>query len=160
MKRLIGGRIRSTAKGSGSGQGAADSRVPPVDLEADLNKHIPMQLRFPRTPELRYERMAIAFFVSALCFLGGLQFSLWALGAFAPPFSSAFWRAASFGTVAASFLLFSAAFLCFALIKLPSRDPTASEKWKLPVWRLGIGLGAAALACGVAWWLIQVVLVF
>lgn len=119
-----------------------------------------MRLFFPKTPELRYERMAIALFVSVLCFFGGLQFSLWALGAFAPPFSQAFWRAASFGAVATSFLLFSAAFLCFALIKWPTRDPSASERWKLPLWRLGIGLGAAALACGVAWWVIQVVLVF
>jgi hypothetical protein len=129
-------------------------------LKADITKHFPMRLLFPKTPELRYERMAIAFFVSVLCFFGGLQFSLWALGAFAPPFSQAFWRAVSFGAVAMSFHLFSVAFLCFALIKWPTRDPAAAERWKVPLWRFGIGLGAAALACGVAWWVIQVVLVF
>lgn len=119
-----------------------------------------MRLPFPRTPELRYERMAIAVFVSVLCLLGSVQFSVWAWGAFAPPLSQAFWRSASFAAVATMMLLFSAAFLCFALIKLPARDPFLSEKWKLPLWRLGLVLGAAALASGVAWWVIQVVLAF
>jgi hypothetical protein len=90
--------------------------------------------------------------------VGSFLFGRW--GAFAPPFSQAFWRAVSFGAVAISFHLFSVAFFCFALIKCPTRNPAAAERWKVPLWRFGIGLGAAALACGVAWWVIQVVLVF
>jgi hypothetical protein len=53
-------------------------------LEADIDKDFPMRLLFPKAPELRYERMAIAFFVSVLCFFGGRQFSLWALGGVCP----------------------------------------------------------------------------
>jgi hypothetical protein len=97
---------------------------------------------FPATPELRYERMAIAVFVCLLFLAAGAEATTWALGAES-------WRAAGFTVVAGAFLSMSLAFFCFALIKIPV--PKSWTPVLIRVRAVGVALVGIALLFGFAW---------
>lgn len=106
---------------------------------------------FPATPELRYERMAIAVFVCLLFLAAGAEATTWAFGAES-------WRAAGFTVVAGAFFSMSLAFLCFALIKIP-----VPESWTpllLRVRAVGIALVGIALLFGLAWCVVNLASAF
>lgn len=110
-----------------------------------------MKSIFPNTPQMRYERAALALAMAAVCFFLALHF-----GALSQQLSASFPNTLSLQLAlvalpAAAFSLTAIAFILFAVIKFATNFDSRHLHWFVRARSLGINLVWAACALGGLW---------